>query len=102
MRISRVAAAAVLLALAGIQPAAAYKIDGKALIYADEENASGYRLVTSAEPAAGDGTPLYTVTFYPESDLSTGISLSYTKEEGPGIDGTNSTVILRTNILINP
>lgn len=83
------------------RPADAFVIDHHAIIYADE-NGSGYRLLTAAEPASGESVPLSNVTVYPESDQQEGIVISYSEDEGPWLEGKNATLILHTTFAIDP
>jgi hypothetical protein len=83
------------------RPAEAYVVDSHVILYADE-NASGYRRLTSAEPSGGDDVPLSYITVYPESDMSSGFEVSYREEEGPDAQSKNSTLIFHTNIPLTP
>jgi hypothetical protein len=91
-------ALAFMTALAGTSHAYTFE---SSLLYMDE-NGSGYRQLTSAEPAAGGDLPLSFITIYPESDINGGFDLSFSEEEGPWLDGTNTTLILHTKIPFTP
>jgi hypothetical protein len=84
------------------QPASAYVVDNKKIIYADEENSSGYRRLTSVEPAAGNAAPLSKITTYPEPDQPGHFDITYKEGQGTDAENKNSTVILHTNIPIQP
>jgi hypothetical protein len=81
--------------------AAGYSLSGAGILY-DEDNASGYRALTSVEPAAGGDQPLSDVTVYPDDDTPHGFEFSYNEEEGPAYAGTISTVMVHTYIPLNP
>lgn len=101
MRKTGAALVLLLLACAGARPAAAWVVDSRPLLYA-EENGFGYRTLTSVEPAAGVTVPLSNITIYPESDQVAGLELSYREDDVRGTSGRSSTLILRTNILLQP
>jgi hypothetical protein len=80
---------------------AAFVYDSASLLYHVSANASGYRTVTSVEPASAEPAPVYTITYYPEAQ-ETGLSLTCDEEEGPALRGTNTSVILHTVIPLMP
>jgi hypothetical protein len=103
----RTAAAALALLLAcaaagsASAPAFAYVVDGSVILHADE-NGSGYRSLTSIEPAASETLPISNITIYPESEKNDGFDITYSQQEGSSIEGKSATLILHTNFPIQP
>ena len=92
--------AADILAVANAETT--YVFNSAAFIYALEDNASGYRVLTSVEPEAGERLPLSGITVYPESQTPDGLELTYIEEEGPAIQGRATTVMVHANIPLKP
>jgi hypothetical protein len=83
-----------------------YSFDFKKIIFA-EDNATGYRALTSMEPRAGDDMPLsnassYTQTRMAQQPLPRGLDVSYMVEEGPSLRNESTTFMLHTSIPIAP
>ena len=83
-------------------PMAAFVYNGASMIYSISENTTGYRGVTSMEPASDETQPLYNMTYYPTSDTPTGLDLTCDDEEGPQLNGSSTTVVLHTVIPLAP
>jgi hypothetical protein len=101
MKTRTAATLALLFSCTLARHAAAYVVDGSTFLYT-EENSAGYRRLTSAEPAAGNTVPLSYVTVIPASDRKDPIEISYQTTESLETDKAASTLILHTNITLEP